>query len=50
MNNVFLQSILEKVQICLSRYGESASVQFVEETEDEVRAAVGSCSFTSPKV
>lgn len=47
--NTFLQSVLEKVQICIQEHGESANVQFVRETEDEVATAAQTMQLFKPK-
>lgn len=39
ISSIFLQSILEKIQLRLHEHGESANVHFIRETEDEVAAA-----------
>jgi len=47
--NTFLQSILEKAQVCIQNHGESANVQFVGETDDEVAVAVQLVQHLKPK-
>ncbi len=48
-SSVFLQSVLEKTQIRVGEHGESASVQFIGETEDEVAMAVQVVQHLKPK-
>jgi len=47
--NTFLQSVLEKVQICIQDHGESANVKFIGETDDEVSVAVELVQDLKPK-
>lgn len=47
--NTFLQSVLEKVQICIQNHGENANVQFIGETEDEVAVAAQLIQHLKPK-
>lgn len=49
MSNRFLVSLLEKVQAKLSEHGESTNVLFLDETEDEVEAAVKILNLSKPK-
>ena len=47
--NTFLQSLLEKTQIRIGEHGESAGVQFIKETEDEVAVAAKIMQGIKPK-
>ncbi len=47
--NIFLNSILEKIQQYLRKYQEEASVVFVEESENEVRQAIQLETERNPK-
>ena len=47
--NTFLQSLLEKTQIRICEHGESASVQFIKEAEDEVAVAAKIMQGIKPK-
>ena len=47
--NIFLQSILEKIQTCIREHGETVNVQFVKEGEDEVAIAVQIVQQLKPK-
>ena len=38
--SIFLESILEEIQIRMGKHGESVNVQFIGETDDEVATAV----------
>ena len=49
MNNSFLVSILEELQFRMREHRENVSVQFLDETEDEVSAAVQLLSTAKPK-
>ena len=47
--NVFFESILEEIQVRMRGYEESANVQFIGETDDEVAAAVRIGQYVKPK-
>lgn len=49
ISNSFLQSILEKIQIRLREHGETANVQFIGETENEVLMAAQAVQNLKPK-
>lgn len=49
VSSTFLQSILEKIQIRIREHGETANVQFVGETEDEVLTAIQTAQLLKPK-
>ena len=49
VGNVFLESLLEKVQIRVREQGETANVQFIGETEDEIAAAEQVVQQLKPK-
>ena len=49
MSNRFLVSVLENIQAKLSKHGENTSVLFLDETEDEVEAAIRMISISKPK-
>ena len=49
VSNVFLQSLLEKVQIRIRDNGEIANVQFIRETDDEVAVAAQVVQNLKPK-
>ena len=47
--NIFLESILEEIQIRMREHGESVNVHFIGETEDEVETAVQVGQNLKPK-
>lgn len=49
MSNRFLVTLLENVQAKLSEHGESTSVLFLDETEDEVEGALKMLEISRPK-
>lgn len=49
ISSTFLQSILEKIQLRVREYGESANVQFIGETENEVAMAAQIVQHLKPK-
>lgn len=49
VGNVFLESLLEKVQIRVREQGETVNVQFIGETEDEIAAAEQVVQQLKPK-
>ena len=49
MNNSFLVSILEELQFRMREHREEVSVQFLDETEDEVSAAIQLTATARPK-
>lgn len=49
MNNSFLVSILEELQFRMREHRENVSVQFLDETEDEVSTAIQLLSTAKPK-
>ncbi|MCR4951454.1 MAG: LacI family transcriptional regulator [Solobacterium sp.] len=49
INNNFLESILEEVQISLHMHGEDINVVFMDETENEIDTAIQICSTQKPK-
>ena len=49
MGNPFLESILEEIQTRMYEHGESVNVQFIDETSDEVDAAVQLSQQIKPK-
>lgn len=48
-HNIFLQSILEEMQLALHKAGEPTSVAFVDENANEVRAALHLAASMRPK-
>ncbi len=48
-HNIFLQSILEEVQLALHKAGESTAVVFVDENENEVQTALHLAASMRPK-
>ena len=47
--SIFLESILEEIQIRMGKHGESVNVQFIGETDDEVATAVQIGQYLKPK-
>ena len=48
-NNIFLNALLEKVQQNLKANGEESSILFVDEADNEVRAAIQAANERNPK-
>ena len=47
--NVFLESVLEQIQVRMREYGETVNVQFIGGTENEVTAAIQTGHYLKPK-